>query len=66
MITNIINDLNKYIDVDAKELFASLVQKRLDLALKSYYRDMSTVSDIAFAELKRKSLKTISKTLEDI
>ena len=66
MLSNIINDLTDQIKIDKNTLFLNLVQKRLDDAFTSYYKDVSNSSNAMFVGLYRKSVKTIDKTMKDI
>ena len=66
MLSNIINDLTDQIKIDKNTLFLNLVQKRLDDAFTSYYKDVSNSSNAIFVGLYRKSLKNIDKTMKDI
>ena len=66
MLSNIIKDLTDQIKIDKNTLFLNLVQKRLDDAFTSYYKDISNSSNAIFVGLYRKSLKNIDKTMKDI
>ena len=66
MLSNIVKDLTDQIKIDKNELFLNLVQKRLDDAFTSYYKDISNSSNAIFVGLYRKSVKTINKTMKDI
>ena len=66
MMSNIIKDLTDQIKIDKNTLFLNLVQKRLDDAFTSYYKDISNSSNAIFVGLYRKSLKNIDKTMKDI
>ena len=45
MLSNIIKDLTDQTKIDKNTLFLNLVQKRLDDAFTSYYKDINTYSD---------------------
>lgn len=66
MLSNIIKDLTDQTKIDKNTLFLNLVQKRLDDAFTSYYKDISNSSNAIFVGLYRKSLKNIDKTMKDI
>ena len=66
MLSNIIKDLTDQIKIDKNTLFLNLVQKRLDDAFTSYYKDISNSSNAIFVGLYRKSIKNIDKTMKDI
>lgn len=66
MLSNIVKDLTEQTKIDKNELFLNLVQKRLDDAFTSYYKDVSNSSNAIFVGLYRKSVKTINKTMKDI
>ena len=66
MLSNIIKDLTDQTKIDKNTLFLNLVQKRLDDAFTSYYKDVSNSSNAIFVGLYRKSLKNIDKTMKDI
>ena len=66
MLSNIINDLTDQTKIDKNTLFLNLVQKRLDDAFTSYYKDISNSSNEIFVGLYRKSIKNIDKTMKDI
>ena len=66
MLSNIIKDLTDQTKIDKNTLFLNLVQKRLDDAFTSYYKDISNSSNAIFVGLYRKSVKTIDKTMKDI
>ena len=66
MLSNIIKDLTDQTKIDKNTLFLNLVQKRLDDAFTSYYKDISNSSNAIFVGLYRKSVKTINKTMKDI
>ena len=66
MLSNIIKDLTDQIKIDKNTLFLNLVQKRLDDAFTSYYKDISNSSNAIFVGLYRKSVKTMDKTMKDI
>lgn len=66
MLSNIIKDLTDQIKIDKNTLFLNLVQKRLDDAFTSYYKDISNSSNAIFVGLYRKSVKNIDKTMKDI
>ena len=66
MLSNIIKDLTDQVKIDKNALFLNLVQKRLNDAFTSYYKDVSNSSNAIFVGLYRKSVKTIDKTMKDI
>ena len=66
MLNNIITDLTNQLKIDKNDLYMTLVQKRLDDAFTSYYKDVSNSSNAIFVGLYRKSVKTIDKTMKDI
>ena len=66
MLSNIVKDLTDQIKIDKNELFLNLVQKRLDDAFTSYYKDVNNSINAIFVRLYRKSVKTINKTMKDI
>ena len=66
MLSNIIKDLTDQTKIDKNELFLNLVQKRLDDAFTSYYKDVNNSINAIFVGLYRKSVKTINKTMKDI
>ena len=66
MLSNIIKDLTDQTKIDKNTLFLNLVQKRLDDAFTSCYKDISNSSNAIFVGLYRKSLKNIDKTMKDI
>ena len=66
MLSNIVKDLTDQTKIDKNTLFLNLVQKRLDDAFTSYYKDISNSSNAIFVGLYRKSLKNIDKTMKDI
>lgn len=66
MLSNIVKDLTDQIKIDKNELFLNLVQKRLDDAFTSYYKDVNNSINAIFVGLYRKSVKTINKTMKDI
>ena len=66
MLSNIIKDLTDQTKIDKNTLFLNLVQKRLDDAFTSYYKDVNNSINAIFVGLYRKSVKTINKTMKDI
>lgn len=63
MIIDCINDIKKASNENSQELFARLINDRLQLALKSYYDDLSSKFNMFENQAETNSTRVLKKLI---